>query len=48
MTRDDVQNKARELVSPRLGEKRVDRLIELVWTIDTQPNLKALVDSIAA
>jgi 2-methylcitrate dehydratase PrpD len=48
MTRDDVQNKARELMSPRLGEKRVERLIELVWAIDTQPNLKALVDSIAA
>jgi 2-methylcitrate dehydratase PrpD len=47
MTRDDVQNKARELMSPRLGEKRVERLIELVWAIDTQPNLKALVDSIA-
>jgi 2-methylcitrate dehydratase PrpD len=48
MTRDDVQNKARDLMSPRLGEKRVEHLIELVWAIDTQTNLKSLVNSIAA
>jgi 2-methylcitrate dehydratase PrpD len=47
MMRDDVQDKARELMSPRLGEKRVERLIELVWAIDAQTNLKALVNSIA-
>jgi 2-methylcitrate dehydratase PrpD len=45
--RDDVQAKARDLMTPRLGAKRVQRVLELVWSIETQPNLKSLVDSIA-
>jgi 2-methylcitrate dehydratase PrpD len=45
--RDDVLNKARELMTPRLGEKRVERVIDLVWNIQSASSVKPLVDAIA-
>jgi 2-methylcitrate dehydratase PrpD len=46
--RQDVQAKARDLMSPRLGGKRVEQIIESVWAIESQTNVKKLVELIAA
>jgi 2-methylcitrate dehydratase PrpD len=45
--RDDVQAKARELMTPRLGAKRVQRVIEWVWAIEAHTNVKAGIDLLA-
>lgn len=45
--RDDVLNKARELMTPRLGEKRVERIIDLVWNMQSAKSVQPLVDAIA-
>jgi 2-methylcitrate dehydratase PrpD len=45
--RNDVQAKARDLMTPRLGAKRVERIIDTVWKIETQANVKTLVQLIA-
>jgi 2-methylcitrate dehydratase PrpD len=47
MDRDDVQNKARELLSPRLGRARVDELVDAVWSIERADSLDRLVELIA-
>jgi 2-methylcitrate dehydratase PrpD len=48
MDRDDVLTKARELMSPRLGAKRVQRVFDLVWNLENEPSVKPLVDAIAS
>jgi 2-methylcitrate dehydratase PrpD len=45
--RDDVQAKARELMVPHIGAKRVQRVIELIWALETQTNIRSLIDLIA-
>jgi 2-methylcitrate dehydratase PrpD len=47
MEREDVQTKARELLTPRLGAARVDQLIDAVWLIERADSLDALVELIA-
>jgi len=46
--RDDVQDKARELMIPRLGKQRVERVIDAVWAIDTAPQAQPIVDAIVS
>jgi 2-methylcitrate dehydratase PrpD len=47
MERDDVQAKARELMTPRLGATRVERVIETVWGIEREASVKKLIELIA-
>jgi 2-methylcitrate dehydratase PrpD len=47
MDRSAVQAKARGLMTPRLGAKRVEQAIDLVWDIESQANLKKLIGVIA-
>jgi 2-methylcitrate dehydratase PrpD len=47
MGRDDVQNKARELMTARLGASRVERLIESVWSLESATSVAGLIDTIA-
>jgi hypothetical protein len=47
MDRDDVLAKARELMTPHIGARRVQRVIDLVWSVDKAPNVNPLVDAIA-
>jgi 2-methylcitrate dehydratase PrpD len=46
--RNDVQEKARELMTPRLGMQRVARVIDLVWNIDNAKHVQPLIDAIAS
>ncbi|WP_426442913.1 MmgE/PrpD family protein [Bradyrhizobium genosp. P] len=42
MTRAEVTDKARNLISPVLGLETTERLIETVYTLDTVPNIRDL------
>ncbi len=43
MSRQDVEDKARELVTPVLGEKRTEILIDAIWSIEKIPDVNALI-----
>ena len=43
MDRDDVENKAKELMTPRLGAQRVQRIIEAVRDIERTSSVESLV-----
>lgn len=43
MTREEVEAKARELMSPVLGDARTDHLIGLAWRIDDLPDAGVIV-----
>lgn len=45
--RADVLNKAMELTAPRLGAERARRLADMVWKVDTLPNVRELIAAIA-
>jgi len=45
--RDDVLDKARGLMRPRLGAARVERIIDFVWTLENARSLKPLIAAIA-
>jgi 2-methylcitrate dehydratase PrpD len=45
--RNDVQAKARELMSPHMGAKRVQQVIDSVWALETQTYIRPLIDLIA-
>lgn len=47
MDRDDVLAKARELMTPHLGAKRVQSLIDTVWNIERERNVSAVIELIA-
>ncbi len=47
MTRDDVEAKALELMSPKLGEARAQAVVDLVWSLDELPDASALIEAIA-
>ena len=47
MEREDVQSKARELLTSRLGSARVDQLVDAVWSLESAVSLDALIDLIA-
>jgi 2-methylcitrate dehydratase PrpD len=48
MTHEDVETKARELMSPVLGPARADALIDLVWRIDALPDAGVLAAAMVA
>lgn len=45
MSHDDVEDKARELMTPVLGVERTETLIDLVWRIDELPDASLLVSA---
>lgn len=45
--RDDVHRKARDLMVPTLGEKKVQSIIDFVWQLPKQPSVAPLVKLIA-
>jgi 2-methylcitrate dehydratase PrpD len=47
MSHEDVEAKALELMVPKLGEKRAHTVVELVWGIDTLPDVSVLIEAIA-
>ncbi len=47
MSHQDVEEKARELMSPPLGADRASALIDLVWRIDALPDVGVLVAAMA-
>lgn len=47
MTRADVEEKARELMTPVLGATRTEALIELVWKVEQLPDAGVLVKAMA-
>lgn len=48
MSHDDVENKARELMSPVLGADRTEALIQMVWSLDSLPDAGVLVEAMAS
>ncbi|GMU39284.1 MAG: hypothetical protein AMXMBFR23_01500 [Chloroflexota bacterium] len=47
MTHEDVEAKALELMTPRLGSERARRAIDLAWSIDALPDASVLIEAIA-
>lgn len=43
MSHDDVENKARELIEPVMGESRATALIESVWNIEAMADIRELI-----
>jgi 2-methylcitrate dehydratase PrpD len=48
MTHDDVEQKARELISPVIGPAKTAALIDLVWRIDELPDAGVLAAAMIA
>lgn len=47
MERADVVEKARDLMAPRLGARRTQRTVDLVWQIERLPEPTSLIEAIA-
>ncbi len=46
MSHDDIEEKAVELLAPKLGEAGARRVVELAWAIETLPDASVLIDAI--
>ena len=48
MSHDEVEAKALELMTPRLGASRARQLVDLVWRLEAVTDVRALVTAMAS
>ena len=47
LSHDQVEQKALELMTPRIGAERAQKVVALAWQIDRLPNMGGLIEAMA-